>query len=77
MRAKLVRAGPPELGQWVHFDFPVKDDFQELWGAVPADFTFLRVFFETRWDDKEEGAALHADVYYDDLFFGFEDPPDP
>jgi len=76
MRTKLVREGPPELGEWVYFDFPIKADFQELWGAVPADFSFLRVFFEVRWEEKEEGAALRADIYYDDLFFGFDEPPE-
>jgi hypothetical protein len=76
MRSKLVREGPPELREWVYFEFPIKADFQELWGTVPADFRYLRVFFEVRWEEKEEGAALRADVYYDDLFFGFDEPPE-
>jgi hypothetical protein len=76
MRAKNVGEVSPILGEWVHFDFPIKADFQQLWGAVPADFQYLRVFFETRWEEKEEGAALRADIYYDDLFFGFDEPPE-
>jgi hypothetical protein len=76
MRPKMAGEGPPELGKWVHFDFPVKADYQELWGAVPANFRYLRVFFEVRWEKKEIGEPLRADVYYDDLFFGFDDPPE-
>ena len=77
MRAKMVGVGPPELGKWVHFDFPVKADFQQLWGAVPADFDYVRIFFEARWEEKEEGAPVHAEFYYDDLFFGFDEPLEP
>ncbi len=70
---RVVGSGAPELGRWQHFDLPVKADFQRRWGAVPENYRVLRVMFVVRWDDKEAGAALHADVYYDDLFFGFED----
>jgi hypothetical protein len=76
MRTKLVRAGPPELGKWLYFEFPIKADFEELWGSVPADFRYLRVFFEVRWEEKEPGAALRVDLYYDDLFLGFDEPPE-
>jgi hypothetical protein len=76
MRAKLVHEGPPELGKWLYFEFPIKADFEELWGRVPADFRSLRVFFEVRWEQKEPGAAVRADLYYDDLFFGFDEPPE-
>ena len=73
IRNKVIGEGPPELGSWLHFDLPVKSDFEQRWGTVPANYRLLRIMFGVRWDDKEEGAALHADVYYDDLFFGFED----
>ena len=73
IRTRVIGEGPPELGSWVHFDLPVKSDFEQRWGSVPAKYRRLRIMFAVRWDDKEEGAALHADVYYDDLFFGFED----
>lgn len=73
IRHRLIGKGPPELGSWLHFDLPVKSDFEQRWGTVPADFRELRIMFIVRWDDKEEGAALQADVYYDDLFFGFDD----
>jgi len=74
VKHRVIGNGPPLLGSWVHFDLPVKSDFERLWGTSPANFRKLRVMFSVRWDDKPEGAALHADVYFDDLFFGFEDP---
>jgi hypothetical protein len=72
IRQRVIGSGPPDMGGWQHFDLPVKSDFAERWGSVPANFRDLRIMFLVRWDDKEEGAALHADVYYDDLFFGFD-----
>ena len=76
VRNRVIGEGPPELGSWVRFDLPVKSDFEQRWGTVPANYRQLRIMFAVRWDDKEEGAPLHADVYYDDLFFGFEDLQD-
>jgi hypothetical protein len=73
VRHRVIGKGPPDLGSWLRFDLPVKSDFGERWGSVPANYRELRIMFAVRWDDKAEGAALHADVYYDDLFFGFED----
>jgi len=73
IKNRVVDKGPPPLGTWVHFDLPIKSDFEELWGTVPANYQQLRAMFVVRWDDKPEGAAVHADVYYDDLFFGFDD----
>jgi hypothetical protein len=73
IRNRVIGKGPPNLGSWVRFDLPVKSDFEQRWDHIPANFRQLRVIFGVRWDDKEEGAALHADVYYDDLFFGFDD----
>ncbi len=76
VKTAIIAHGPPELATWVHFDLPVKSDFERLWGTLPEKYQKLGVIFGVRWDDKPEGAALHADVYYDDLFFGFEDLPD-
>jgi len=73
VRTLVVGTGPPELASWVRFDLPVKSDFAERWGHVPDKFRQLRIMFTVRWDDKEAGAPIRADVYYDDLFFGFED----
>jgi hypothetical protein len=73
VKHRVVGEGPPDLGSWLRFDLPVKSDFEQHWGSVPANYRLLRIMFAVRWDDKAEGAALHADVYYDDLFFGFDD----
>jgi hypothetical protein len=73
VKNRVIGEGPPDLGSWLRFDLPVKSDFEQRWGSVPANYRQLRVMFAIRWDDKAKGAALHADVYYDDLFFGFED----
>jgi len=64
---KFVGRGLPKREQWVHFELPLRADFQELWGHVPSDFSSLRVLFEARWDAKPEGAGVRADVWYDDL----------
>jgi len=66
-----LRPGPPPIGEWVYFEMPVREDFEALWGSVPANYEYLRVFFEARWDNKEPGVGLSADIYYDDLFVGF------
>ena len=73
VKTRVIGKGPPDLGSWLRFDLPVKSDFRQSWGSAPENFRYLRIMFAVRWDDKAEGAALHADVYYDDLFFGFED----
>jgi hypothetical protein len=73
IKTRVIGKGPPDLGSWLRFDLPVKSDFRQSWGSAPENFRYLRIMFAVRWDDKAEGAALHADVYYDDLFFGFDD----
>jgi len=73
IKNRVIGAGPPVMGSWVHFDLPLKSDFEEHWGTLPANYRELRVMFIVRWDDKPKGTALHADVYFDDLFFGFND----
>ncbi len=60
----------PEIGEWVYFERHIKQDFEQLWGAVPEGFTFIRILFEVRYDDKEIGAPTEAKVYYDDLYLG-------
>lgn len=61
----------PVQGEWVHFEVPVKEDFENLWGAAPEDYEKLRILFEVRWDEKAAGdGAPEADVYYDDLYIG-------
>ena len=75
-RLDFVTRGQPTQGEWVRFEIPVKQKFQELWGTVPADYEFIRILFEARWDNKAAGTILSADVTYDDLFFGYGKPPD-
>jgi hypothetical protein len=61
----------PRTGQWVYFERNIKQDFQQLWGAVPEGFDKMRVLFEVRYDDKVAGSTpANADVYYDDLYMG-------
>jgi hypothetical protein len=61
----------PRTGEWVYFERNIKQDFQQLWGAVPEGFDKMRVLFEVRYDDKQAGPSpAEADVYYDDLYMG-------
>lgn len=74
-RFEFVTREPPELGRWIHFDLPVRADFERHWGTLPDGYDFVRVLFEGRWDGKPPDEAAHADVYFDDLFFGYDRPP--
>jgi hypothetical protein len=67
----MVGTGAPTQGEWVHFQRNIRQDFQELWGGVPEGYDYIRILFETRWDDRAstDGASA-ADVYYDDLYVG-------
>jgi hypothetical protein len=61
----------PRTGEWVYFERNIKEDFLQLWGAVPEGYDYIRVLFELRIDNKEAGdAPAEADVYYDDLYMG-------
>lgn len=61
----------PPTGEWVYFEGNIKDDFLELWEAVPEGYDYIRVLFELRIDDKEAGdVPAEADVYFDDLYMG-------
>ncbi len=61
----------PKEGEWVPFQRNLKEDFLNAWGALPQNFTKIRVLFEVRYDSKQptEG-PLEADVYWDDLHIG-------
>lgn len=70
-RYVFVGKDQPKVGQWVRFERNVRQDFCELWGSLPAGFTSIRVFFETRWDDRADtDGPSAADVYYDDIYWG-------
>ena len=60
----------PTPDGWVQFERNIRQDFQDLWGAVPAGFSKIRVLFEVRYDGKTGGDEARADVFYDDLYLG-------
>jgi len=63
----------PKIGEWVHFERNVADDFQQLWGQAPEKVQELRVFFEARYDSPTAiQPDIGGDVYYDDLYVGPE-----
>jgi hypothetical protein len=66
-RVEILKKGPPVQGEWVHFELPVRGDFQRLWGTLPERYDHLSVLFEARWDDMPAGSSVKTDVYYDDL----------
>jgi len=71
--AKFVFLGKeePKIGEWVHFERNIADDFQQLWGRAPEKVQELRVFFETRYDSPTAiQPDIGGDVYYDDLYVG-------
>ena len=73
-RYVMVSEEQPPVGEWVHFERDVRQDFLELWGAVPEGFDRVRVLFEVRWDRRTPDDGLSsADVYYDDLYLGSGD----
>jgi hypothetical protein len=59
-------------GRWIRFELPVRQDFQDLWGAVPTNFDSIRVLFEVRWDDANllQEQPSQAEVFFDNLYFG-------
>jgi len=67
-------AGPlePVTGEWHFFEFDLHQLFDELWGVEPEDFESMRIFFETRYDQRVTGPSAKADVYFDDLYLGDE-----
>jgi hypothetical protein len=67
---KFLGREDPRQGEWVYFESNIKQDFEELWKAVPEGYSKIRVLFEVRFDDKESGLPAEADVYYDDLYMG-------
>jgi hypothetical protein len=67
----FVNEEEPVTGKWVYFERNIREDFQQLWGAVPQAYSGIRILFEVRYDDKQAGSGLaKADVLYDDLYVG-------
>lgn len=70
-RFVFVGTEEPETGQWVYFERNIRQDFEDLWGSAPEGFSYIRVLFEVRYDDKSRGSdEVKADVFYDDLYVG-------
>lgn len=70
---RFVFEGPrePKQGEWIHFEFFIRDDFERYWGAVPDEYATLRVFFEGRFDKRtKDDDVARANVYFDDLYLG-------
>ncbi len=67
----VEKRSKPEMGTWVHFEMPVRADFQKLWGTVPEGYDSIRLLFEARWDNLPAGGSALADVYFDDLYFDY------
>jgi len=67
----FVSKEEPRVGEWVHFERNIRDDFQQQWGEVPDKVQELRVFFEARYDSPTAiQPDIGGDVYYDDLYAG-------
>jgi hypothetical protein len=67
----FVSKEEPQVGEWVHFERNIRDDFQQQWGEVPDKVQELRVFFEARYDSPTAiQPDIGGDVYYDDLYIG-------
>ena len=73
-KVEFVKKGQPLVGEWVHFEVPLRADFHRLWGVVPTGYQKLGILFEARWDNKPEGSGCNAVIYYDDLFVGWGEP---
>jgi hypothetical protein len=69
-RYVFVSREEPATGQWVRFERNIRQDFCDLWGAIPRGFSSVRILFEVRYDDRPADAAAAADVYYDNLYLG-------
>jgi len=67
----FVSKEEPKIGEWVHFERNIADDFQQQWGQAPEKVQELRVFFEARYDSPTAiQPDVGGDVYYDDLYVG-------
>jgi hypothetical protein len=68
---RFVSREAPVVDEWVEFELPVRQDFEDAFGVAPEGFDKMRFFFEVRWDGKQAGdGEAVADVYYDDLYAG-------
>lgn len=67
----VVSTEEPRTGEWVRFDLRLAEDFEQLWGALPGKFDFIRLIFAARYEERTpDQPEVVADVYYDDLYAG-------
>ena len=61
----------PVKGSWQPFAVDVWQAFQSQWGYVPQEWERLNVFFEVRYDTRDQVTGpIRAEVFYDDLYLG-------
>jgi hypothetical protein len=61
----------PPLETWVRFRCQPRKWFKEAWDKLPPAGTSLRVFFESRFDDRQPSdTEVVADTYFDDVYLG-------
>jgi len=71
-RRFLIDCPPePPVGEWVYFEHDIHELLESLWGVRPEQFSFVRVFVEARYDnrntDRDPARAL---VRFDDIYLG-------
>lgn len=75
-RFQFAGTGDVQLGEWIPFEFDLREDFLREYGYVPRSVEWLRVFFEVRYDERNpaEDLEAYAEVYFDDLYLGSTPP---
>ena len=47
---EVVLGGEPgELGEWVSFELPIRDDFKRIWGVVPEGYEYVSFLVQNVW----------------------------
>jgi hypothetical protein len=67
---RFLSRDAPEEGSWTYFAYPLSQAFVQEYGAAPTRWEGIEVFFEVRFDQKQDGDAASALVYFDDLYLG-------
>ncbi|MBD3220894.1 hypothetical protein GF314_06590 [bacterium] len=71
--ARYVGVGTelPPAGEWASFEFAPAADFQRIWGRIPTEYDRIQVFFEARFDRRQDRQdPVGGRVYFDDLYVG-------
>ena len=67
-RVIFVTHDQPPLGEWLHFEVPLREDLMRYWQVVPEGHERISLLFEARWDNLRPGETVAADVFFDDLY---------